>query len=1009
MPMKVLGAGGSGLTSEQKTKLDSIVVTNPTNISPSGPPTAKDDTTKGWKVGSQWVYNGVTYECYDATKDKAVWSPVGDTVYFEDYPALVSAIVGASRATYLNKLCKISNANGCAAGGTFTFSKNVETPTDDPATVPNFPDPAIADGGDATVRVKAVADANGDGYSYEVMPRATSELRISKVMTTPEPKPTAEGSYIFNVVPTDGLPNGILRGDICSLKSGVWARAFSFAAAPACIQVGEIASDVASWTKGVNAWVSPGAKIYAQLYATVDEMVTAINARAESVVEIIWPENRTMEIKSNCTISKVVQFARTIGAKIIGKFNLTFAQRAIVLGGVTFATGGVVTFAGADSIFWSNAVEDTQIVVTGQRSLIRDNVISVLAGNEKFRTAQFTGSISGTTLTVSAVANGTLAVGTHITGAGIAKGTRITALGTGTGGTGTYTISLDHGTVTSRGLEGYSFPLTSLLRLQANRCEAYGNKFEIGDTWYSSSTPSLNGIELVHGFNQLYVLNNSFSGWSAVKNHIAAIANSTLAATDWRVSFNVFNSPFHNAVVDLSTTEVKWYPTILGNVGEFYGLHANCGDSSIVFQLRNTPNAIIEHNNIQNTPRNLISVVDAWDVSFKSNKARGLGTRASKARYTATVSGRVMSVTAISDGWVQVGQPVYGDGVAAGTTIVGRITGDGGIGTYLLSSSNTVSTATTMSSLIDLTASISGTTMTVTATTGRLMVGQRITGVGINGSGITITALGTGTGGTGTYTVSVSQTLSSRGLFAHGNETDPKFCTFDFVRYLSFSGNFLMSIREMRAGARMLSLTSSAGVSTYPKITDNHFDADGALGINNTIAVSMSGVTGKVVIRGNSYYGFEKNTSGCAEFPLRVHAQKGGTNINIGGSITTVADMFVPDEYKCNGKEFFTDASAEFKAPYDMVVQVAGQVTWEEGVVNVGNAMVYAYVNGNERGRGLSQITASNATDSDYAATLPPIAIPLSKDDVLTLRAALPSSKLVRAYSNTYLSIIQLE
>ncbi len=55
--------------------------------------------------------------------------------------------------------------------------------------------------------------------------------------------------------------------------------------------------------------------------------------------------------------------------------------------------------------------------------------------------ASLTGSIAGTTLTVSAVSTGTLTVGQDLVGAGITAGTTITALGTGTGGTGTYTVS----------------------------------------------------------------------------------------------------------------------------------------------------------------------------------------------------------------------------------------------------------------------------------------------------------------------------------------------------------------------------------------------------------------------------------------------------------------------------------------------------------------------------------------------------------------------------------------
>lgn len=48
---------------------------------------------------------------------------------------------------------------------------------------------------------------------------------------------------------------------------------------------------------------------------------------------------------------------------------------------------------------------------------------------------------TGKTLTVTAVTSGTLGVGDTITGTGVTSGTTITALGTGKGGTGTYTVS----------------------------------------------------------------------------------------------------------------------------------------------------------------------------------------------------------------------------------------------------------------------------------------------------------------------------------------------------------------------------------------------------------------------------------------------------------------------------------------------------------------------------------------------------------------------------------------
>lgn len=53
----------------------------------------------------------------------------------------------------------------------------------------------------------------------------------------------------------------------------------------------------------------------------------------------------------------------------------------------------------------------------------------------------FTGSISGTTLTVSSITAGNIALGQTITGSGVTANTQIIAFGTGAGQTGTYTVS----------------------------------------------------------------------------------------------------------------------------------------------------------------------------------------------------------------------------------------------------------------------------------------------------------------------------------------------------------------------------------------------------------------------------------------------------------------------------------------------------------------------------------------------------------------------------------------
>ena len=87
---------------------------------------------------------------------------------------------------------------------------------------------------------------------------------------------------------------------------------------------------------------------------------------------------------------------------------------------------------------------------TGQVG-ITDNGQSVYITDGSYRyawrisnpsSAQFVGTVSGTTLTVTLMKSGTIAVGQQLFGLGVTAETIITGLGTGTGGTGTYTINI---------------------------------------------------------------------------------------------------------------------------------------------------------------------------------------------------------------------------------------------------------------------------------------------------------------------------------------------------------------------------------------------------------------------------------------------------------------------------------------------------------------------------------------------------------------------------------------
>jgi hypothetical protein len=102
-----------------------------------------------------------------------------------------------------------------------------------------------------------------------------------------------------------------------------------------------------------------------------------------------------------------------------------------------------------------NASGDT-LTITGSAASIPNelslnNAVAITRDN-----FSVTGSISATTLTVTAVSSGTIRVGMIITGTGVTAGTTITALGTGTGGTGTYTVSASQ-TVSSTTITGTTY------------------------------------------------------------------------------------------------------------------------------------------------------------------------------------------------------------------------------------------------------------------------------------------------------------------------------------------------------------------------------------------------------------------------------------------------------------------------------------------------------------------------------------------------------------------------
>ena len=103
--------------------------------------------------------------------------------------------------------------------------------------------------------------------------------------------------------------------------------------------------------------------------------------------------------------------------------------------------------------------------------------------------AVFTGSISGTVLTVTAVSSGFLAVNEILSGTGVTTNTTITSNGTGTGGTGTYNVSISQTTASTTITTVQAYTLYQLLT-DANNVNLMTNYY-----------PKVSHVIVSNGFN----------------------------------------------------------------------------------------------------------------------------------------------------------------------------------------------------------------------------------------------------------------------------------------------------------------------------------------------------------------------------------------------------------------------------------------------------------------------------------------------------------------------------
>jgi len=325
-------------------------------------------------------------------------------------------------------------------------------------------------------------------------------------------------------------------------------------------------------------------------------------------------------------------------------------------------------------------------------------------------TASFNGYISGTTLTVTSGTN--VHPGLLLSATGILDGTAISAYGTGTGGTGTYTVTRSQ-TLFSAGTPG-SFT-------------GAGTR-NAGSRWLMQYQPT--GVK----FNSIAGTSASRQGIMALSQTVATTQTVNVGGTNVTVPINV--SP-GLTLGDNSTSAENILTSADGNT-----LYNRIGLNNVNFI-----NGALVVSSVTGDTAGITGYID-----------NGAGS-----------AGTTLTVSTVVSGILSVGQQVYGTGVSQLTRITAQLTSaTAALATTTATGTNGTPTITVASA----TGIAVGQLVIATGVPNDTLVTNIVTNAGVTTvtlnrnltSGLSATAINFFTaGGTGTYTVSQSQLTGSSG------------------------------------------------------------------------------------------------------------------------------------------------------------------------------------------------------------------------------------------------------
>ena len=299
-------------------------------------------------------------------------------------------------------------------------------------------------------------------------------------------------------------------------------------------------------------------------------------------------------------------------------------------------------------------------------------------------------SFTSATFTVTTVTSGVISVGTILTGTNITAGTYVTALGTGTGQAGTYTVSTTTCTATS-GVSGY-VPVV------------IGST--VTGTGVLSGTVILNQITGTTGVAGTYTVNLPQNVTSTTitcgpaAGQFLNVQNSNYTADMMRtyISSSTQTNGLYSPVVNISKVTGNPSPNALRVQVDSFTYVSTATNCGVEYRLPTTDALKYNSKNIT------VSFDLRKGSSFSPNVVLNLN-YLNTVSFTGSITTTTLTVTSAptpaSTTVLFVGSQITGPGVTAGTVITALGSGTGGVGTYTVNNSQSVS-STTLTTVADV-------------------------------------------------------------------------------------------------------------------------------------------------------------------------------------------------------------------------------------------------------------------------------------------------------------------